>query len=71
MEMGQEPHNGGGAGGVPVHPDAGHTSPHTAVAATTSLLFHQLLSRHVPRRGAPHRGHRVLPYPRCASEETL
>lgn len=68
--MGQEPHNGGGAGGVPIHPDASHASPHAAVAVTASLLLHQLLSRHVPRRGAPHRGHCVLSHPRCGFGET-
>lgn len=63
--MGQEPHYGRGAGGVPVHPDAGHASPHPAVPVAASLLFHQLLPRHVPRRSAPHCGHCLLPYSRC------
>lgn len=66
MEMGQEPHYRGSAGGVPVHPDALHPAPDPAVPAAASLLFHQLLPGHVPRRGASHRGHRLLPHPRWA-----
>lgn len=66
MEMGQEPEHRGGAGGVPIHPDARHPAPDPAVAAATSLLFYQLLPGHVPRRGAPHRGRCLLPHPRWA-----
>ena len=64
--MGQEPQHRGGAGGVSVHPDALHPAPDPAIPAAASLLFHQLLPGHVPRRGAPHRGHRLLPHPRWA-----
>lgn len=64
--MGQEPHRRGGAGGVPVHPDAHHAAPDPAVPAAASLLLHQLLPGHVPRGGAPDRGHRLLPHPRWA-----
>lgn len=66
MEMEQEPHHRGGAGGVPVRPDARHPAPDPAVPSAASLLLHQLLPGHVPRGGAPHRGHRLLPHWRWA-----
>lgn len=66
MEMEQEPHHRGGAGGVPVRPDARHPAPDPAVSSAASLLLHQLLPGHVPGGGAPHRGHRLLPHWRWA-----
>lgn len=66
VEMEQEPHHRGGAGGVPIHPDARHPAPDPAVPSAAPLLFHQLLPGHVPRGGAPHCGHRLVPHWRWA-----
>lgn len=44
MEVVQQLHTGGGAGGVPLHPDAFNSAAHPAAPAAASLLLHQLLS---------------------------
>lgn len=64
MEVVQEPHHRGGAGGVPLSADALHTAAHTAPSPPTALLLHQFFPRDVPRRGPPHRGSGLLSYKR-------
>lgn len=64
MEVVQEPHHCGGAGGVPLGADALHAAAHTAPPPPTPLLLHQFLPRDVPRRGPPHRGRGLLSHER-------
>lgn len=67
MEVVQEPHHCGGAGGVPLGADALYIATHTAPSPPTTLLLHQLLPRDVPRRGPPHRGSGLLPHKRYSA----
>lgn len=62
VEVVQEPHGGGSAGGIPLSADALHTAAHTAAPAAAPLLLHQLLPRDVPWRGPSHRGRGLLPH---------
>jgi len=64
MEVVQEPHHRGGAGGVPLSADALYTPAHTAPPPPTTLLLHQFLPRDVPRRGPPHCGSGLLSHKR-------
>lgn len=64
VEVVQQSDAGGGAGGVPIHPDALHPAAHPAAPAAASLLLYQLLSRRAPRRNPPHRSCGLLPCPR-------
>lgn len=62
VEVVQEPHRGGSAGGVPLGTDALHTAAHAAAPVAAPLLLHQLLSRDVPWRGPSHCGCGLLPH---------
>lgn len=71
VEVVQQSHVGGGAGGVPFHPDAFNSAAHPAAPAAGSLLLHQLVSRHVPGRDPPHCGRGLLPYQRSGPALTF
>lgn len=71
MEVVQEPHHCGGAGGVPLGADALHAAAHSAPPPPTALLLHQFLPRDVPRRSPPHRGSGLLSHERYRAHAGL